>query len=324
MSSVISSAKSRLPGMKGGVEGDPLDVFGGNAAKQSTEMQERISTEQLALQRQALADQLALQRDYFEYGKDQQEPYSAAGRQALPAQLALAGLGSPELQAQIMQGLQASPEFLQAQQLGEDAIMRNAAMTGGLRSGGAQQALAQGNQQLLTNMMNRQYDRLSGITGLGQNTGTNLGQQAANYSAQGSQAYQNFAGQSQAALESLGAGVQGAMDRKSAATSNALGTGVGVMSLFAEYASTAKGGAAFSDARLKKNAKILFTIGNVNFYAWEWNDKAKSIGANGLNFGVMAQEIKGLYPNLVGSASGFLTVDYNSLLKVIKNALRSI
>lgn len=49
---------------------------------------------------------------------------------------------------------------------GEEAVLRNAAVTGGLRSGGTQQGLAQNSQNILQMLVNQQLGGLQGLAGV--------------------------------------------------------------------------------------------------------------------------------------------------------------
>jgi hypothetical protein len=51
---------------------------------------------------------------------------------------------------------------------GEEAILAQAAATGGLRGGNVQRALSQYRPQVLSSLINQQYQRLGGLTQLGQ------------------------------------------------------------------------------------------------------------------------------------------------------------
>jgi len=70
-------------------------------------------------------------------------------------------------------------------------------------------------------------------------------------------------------------------------------------------------GMLFSDIRLKKNVT---PIGN-GLYSWQWNEKAKEIGADVYpTTGVIAQEIMEIYPEAVfESKHGYLMVDYSKV-----------
>jgi len=71
------------------------------------------------------------------------------------------------------------------------------------------------------------------------------------------------------------------------------------------------GATLFSDIRLKKNVT---PIGN-GLYSWQWNEKAKEIGADVYpTTGVIAQEIMEIYPEAVfESKHGYLMVDYSKV-----------
>jgi len=76
-------------------------------------------------------------------------------------------------------------------------------------------------------------------------------------------------------------------------------------------------GSIFSDERLKDNLIRLGSIGELGWYEWVWNDKAKEIGADDQpNYGVIAQEVAELYPQAVSTKQGYLQVDYNIILGV--------
>jgi len=65
----------------------------------------------------------------------------------------------------LIQRAQESPYFSAMQGAGEEAILRQAGATGGLRSGNVQSNLAKYNQQLLSDAVDRQLSGLSGFAG---------------------------------------------------------------------------------------------------------------------------------------------------------------
>lgn len=146
-------------------------------------------------------------------------PYREGGEEALQAQRALIGLAGPEEQQAAIEQLQGSPQFTALTQQGEEAILQNASATGGLRGGNTQAALAQFRPQMLSNLINQQYQNLGGLTSIGQNaaamTGNagmqtaanqaNLLNQAAAASAGGQIAQANIAAQGLGNLAGLGA-----------------------------------------------------------------------------------------------------------------------
>ena len=70
--------------------------------------------------------------------------------------------------------------------------------------------------------------------------------------------------------------------------------------------------AAFSDPRLKKNINYLGKKKGYNWYKWEWNSEAKSLGLEGEAHGVLAHEVQHI-PGVVGNVDGYSTVNYRAL-----------
>lgn len=95
------------------------------------------------------------------------DPYAQAGQDALGAQSDLLGLSGPEAQAAAMEQIQSSPMFTGLVEQGENAILQNAAATGGLRGGDTQGALAQYRPQMLNQAIQQRFQNLGGITGQG-------------------------------------------------------------------------------------------------------------------------------------------------------------
>lgn len=133
----------------------------GKAAGKAAEAQAKAAQAGIAEQRSALDRINAL----F-------SPYVESGTSALTAQQDLLGLTSPEAQQAAIAQLQQSPMFTSLIQQGENAILQNAAATGGLRGGNIQTALAKFRPSVLSDIINQQYSRLGGLTALGfQGTG---------------------------------------------------------------------------------------------------------------------------------------------------------
>lgn len=126
-------------------------------------------------QQQAAQGGIDEQRRQFDAIQKLLQPYSEAGTGALAQQQALLGLGAPGSQQQAITALQGSPQFQALQQQGENAILQNASATGGLRGGNVQGALAQFRPALLSSLINQQYERLGGLTAIGQNAAAGVG-----------------------------------------------------------------------------------------------------------------------------------------------------
>jgi hypothetical protein len=103
------------------------------------------------------------------------EPYVAAGGPALQQQMAALGLSGAEAQQQYVAQQEQSPLFQALAQQQEQAMLQNASATGGLRGGNIQGALAQFRPQLLNQFLEQQYERLGGMTGLGQRSAAGVG-----------------------------------------------------------------------------------------------------------------------------------------------------
>lgn len=104
---------------------------------------------------------------------------------SLSAQQDLLGLNGNDAQAAAIDALQNSPQFSSMAKQGENSILQNASATGGLRGGNTQDALSKFRPQLLNSLIDQQYNRLAGLTQVGQasaagqataaqNTGTNV------------------------------------------------------------------------------------------------------------------------------------------------------
>lgn len=103
------------------------------------------------------------------------QPYVDAGTPALRAQMDYLGFNGPQAQQAFAQQQEANPLFQSLVAQGEDAILQNAAATGGLRGGNTQGALAQFRPAMLKQFMEDQYSKLGAMTQLGQNSAAGVG-----------------------------------------------------------------------------------------------------------------------------------------------------
>lgn len=130
------------------------------------------SGEQAAdVQYQAAQAGIEEQRRQFDKLVELMSPYVTAGTGALSQQQALLGLTSPAAQQQAISAIEQSPTMTAFSRQAENAILQNAAATGGLRGGDTQAALAQFRPQLLSGLIEQQYGRLGGLTQVGQASG---------------------------------------------------------------------------------------------------------------------------------------------------------
>jgi hypothetical protein len=143
-------------------------------------------------QAQAYANALAEQQREFGVAQQAITPYVNAGQQALGGQQTLLGLNGNEAQQSAITSLQNSPAFTSLYNQGTDAILQNAAATGGLRGGNIENgqlsnSLPGFSSSLLATVIQNQLSGLSGLSGMGQSAaGTlgSLGQNSANAQSQ--------------------------------------------------------------------------------------------------------------------------------------------
>ena len=188
----------------------------------------------------------------------------------------------------IAQRAQESPFYTEAVRLGEEGVLRNASATGGLRSGNANEALANVNQQAY---LASYQNQLSGLQGM-----ANLPSNANNIAAQ-----QSSIGQTQAAGIIGGANSAAAQQQ---ANMNNVGTAANI---------GLQAWDTFSDIRLKENVRYICDVNGHRVYSWSWNDEAGKIGLVGESVGVIAQEVERTNPEAVGEKSGYKTVNYDAI-----------
>lgn len=155
-------------------------VVGGVASSQAQK-----SSAKSAAKSQADANEasIAEQRRQFDAVQELMKPYVNAGTQGLSGQQDLLGLNGADKQQAAIDAINNSSAMQTYLQQGENSILQNASATGGLRGGNTQSALSQFRPQLLNQLVNQQYQNLSGLTSLGQNAAAgvgNAGMQSAN------------------------------------------------------------------------------------------------------------------------------------------------
>lgn len=135
------------------------------------------------------------QRRQFDALVNLMSPFVNAGTSALGGQRDLLGLNGAAGQQSAIDAIQNSPQFNSLVSTGENAIRQNASATGGLRGGNIQAALAKFRPQILSSLIDQQFNRLGGISQLGQasaagqaSAGLNTGSNIANLLGQQGQA----------------------------------------------------------------------------------------------------------------------------------------
>lgn len=159
---------------------DPVSAVGAAVSIGGSLIKGSSANKAAAAQTQASEAAIAEQRAAREEMRKLLQPYVAAGGPALQAQMAALGLAGPEAQAQYVSQQEQSPIFQALARQGEEAVLQKASATGGLRGGNVQGALAQFRPALLNQFLEQQYQRLGGMTTLGQQSAAGVGSSGLN------------------------------------------------------------------------------------------------------------------------------------------------
>lgn len=252
------------------------------------------SSDQSKAAREAAQIQAQSQREALEYLKDVDAVPRQYREEALGQLASIYGIGGDTSgQKAAIKAAQESPLYsalMGGRRAGEEAIARQAAQTGGLRSGDAQHAFYDYNTQLQNNALLQSYNQqVSGIQNLA-GLPSNANQIASLIQGIGTTQAQGITGAAAAGAQSQQQGF-----------SNLLGlAGTGI----AAYG-------AFSDPRLKENIKHIETIDGIRYYSWTWNDIAKEkFGLEGTDEGVLTSD----HPDcVIMHDSGYMMVDYKKV-----------
>ncbi len=143
-----------------------------DAAETASVAQQESAQAGIDAQLEATGMAIDEQQRQFDATQELLAPYVNAGERALAGQFGLIGLSGKAAQEDAIQGLANSPQMQALADQGENALRQNASATGGLRGGNTQAALAQYRPQLLSQMIESQYSKLGGLTGIGQASAT--------------------------------------------------------------------------------------------------------------------------------------------------------
>lgn len=207
--------------------------------------------------------------------------------------------GYGNTQQQVIDEAKSSPLYqaiLGSRKSVEDAIMRNASATGGLRSGNTNAVLTDYNMGLEnTALLESLNQRLAGLTGLSR-TPTNTNNIAQLTSDIGMTEAQ---------------GITGAAQAKQQGSQNVMNNLLGIGKLGLQFAGLPAG--SFSDLRLKENIRFMGWRNGHKWYRWDWLPEAAALGLDGTSEGVLAHHIFESNPEAVGLFEGFLVVNYDAL-----------
>lgn len=146
-------------------------VGGLTGAKQSAKGAAKAAQTQASAADKAIAEA----RDARLANQQIQQPFVDAGSKAIAQQMGLIGLNGTAAQQDGINALLTGPEYTTGVRQGEEAILQNAAATGGLRGGNTQNSLANFRADLLASTFNNQFQRLGQVSSLGQNAAAGVG-----------------------------------------------------------------------------------------------------------------------------------------------------
>lgn len=162
----------------------------------------------------------------------------------------------------------------------EEAILRNQAATGALRTGATDMMLAENQRQNQLQAYQNALGGLQSLAGTPSNAGA-IAQQTSNIG------------------QTLGQGIVGAAQSQQAAQQAGFGNlmGLGQLGLAAF--------SAFCDPALKSNAQRIGEVDGYQIYRWTWNDEAANLGLFGEGIGPMADEIEKFEPERIEIRNGY-------------------
>lgn len=176
-------------------------------------------------QQQATESGMEEQRRQFDALQALMQPYVRVGNQALTGQSNLLGLNGDSRQQAAIANIENSPFFKSQYQQAENALLQNASVTGGLRGGNMQEALADNRSNMLYNNVQSQLAGLSGAAANGQSAAAGLGGQGLTFGQNMAQGYDAI-GQAQAGYDMYKSNLYSGMFNKAVqAGSAAMGGG---------------------------------------------------------------------------------------------------
>lgn len=222
---------------------------------------------------------------------------------------------SPEAQQNFIDQAINSPLYkslIGGREAGEDAILRNASATGGLRSGNVQANLYKYDTQLQNKALLESYNNQVGAY----TSDLNQKRASRTQNLQGLQGLANLPSLAPAIAQGTTAigttigqgiigGAQSQQQNKQQGFGNILGAG--------QLGLSAYDSGLFSDRRLKQNIKKVGEIKDWNIYTWDWNIVAQKMGLIGSSIGCMADEVFKRAPHAVMIKDLFMLVKYNRI-----------
>ena len=303
-------------------------VIGGVASNKAAKTQAGAARDAADAQLQASREANALQQRMYEEGVARQQPFLQGGTEDYNRLRSLMSGGPGAAQ----QFLQMDPGYGFRLSEGLKALDRQAAARGGLISGGALKAAQRYGQDVASQEFGNAYGRLASLAALGPQAAgvaNALGQNYANQSGQNTMAGGQAAAQGiLGAANARASGYMGMANSLSGALGQYLnyGQNQNLMNMLQannagmQYAPGAGGGFTYgaqlpyvgpqmpSDRRLKTNVRKIDTRADgLNVYEFNY------VWGGPKQIGLMAQEVREVYPDAVSERDGYLLVDYGKV-----------
>lgn len=274
-------------GVVGGALGiDPNDPLGTQATADTAAQAALEASQGLA----------GVQQNALDYLMQAEELPQELRQEALSGLAGLYGLnGDTSGQDAMIQQAISSPLYqaiMSGQGAGEEAILRSASATGGLRSGNVQANLYDYNTQLQNQALLESYNQqVSGLQGL------------AGLPSMAPQIAQGMEGIGQTLSQGQIAAAQAQQMGQQQSTQNLMGLGqLGLMGM-----------SIFSDRRLKTNIKKVGRINGWDWFSFDWNSVANKLGLSGSTFGTMADIVFDKMPEAVFFKNNFMMINYKMI-----------
>lgn len=135
-------------------------LFGGAAQK-------KAANQAMQAQTAALNRAIDIGNQQFQQTRSDYMPYTQAGTAAINSLSGYLGLNGADAQQAAISTLQESPLYQSLYRNGEEALLQNAAATGGIRGGNTQRGLADFGSDVLANVYQNTISNLNDVSRLG-------------------------------------------------------------------------------------------------------------------------------------------------------------
>lgn len=144
-----------------------MGLFSFVSSKISSGKAKKASRKAEAAQLEYLNKAIGEQQRQFDVTRADYAPYLQSGLGGLSNLSDLLGINGADAQSAGMVSIQNSPMLESIIRNGEEALLQNAAATGGIRGGNTQRGLADFRADAFADQLNQQIARMAGLAGLG-------------------------------------------------------------------------------------------------------------------------------------------------------------